>query len=244
MTQIMTHIVAGYPTLKESEQIAQTMLQSGVDYLEIQIPFSDPIGDGPIIMQANQQAIHNGTTIEDCFKLMKKLKNQTDTPLLFMTYYNIPFSYGLENFCKKNKESGAYGLIIPDIPIDEEPNEHYLATCKKYNLHPIQVLSPITPEERIKKICKKASGFIYCTARTGTTGSDSKLNQSTTTYLNTVRKHTDLPLAIGFGISSKDQIVQAHKIADIAVIGSHLMKTYQQKDLTGVKDFISSIPKE
>lgn len=224
----MTHIVGGYPNMKECERIARTMCEAGVSFLEIQIPFSDPIADGSTIMAANQKALENGTTVEDCFELMKRLRKHTDTSLLFMTYYNIPYRYGLEKFCKKAKQLGCYGLIIPDIPIDEESHEHYIKTCKKHNLHPIQVISPITPERRLKTIAKHASGMVYCVSRYGTTGAETKLNPDLKKYLTKVRKHIKIPLALGFGISNKQQVEEAQKYADIVVIGSKMINLYDE----------------
>jgi tryptophan synthase alpha subunit len=229
MNTLMTHIVAGYPTLKESEKIAVTMLESGVAFLEIQIPFSDPVADGPTIMHANQKALDQGVTPNDCLQMMSRLTKKTKTPLLFMTYYNIVFRYGLEKFCKDAKAAGCYGLIIPDISIDEESHEHYLKLSKKYGLHPIQVISPITPIERLKKIGKVASGFVYCVSRTGTTGVSKKLDAKLGEYLQRVRKYIDVPIALGFGISKKSHVKAALQQADIAVIGSAIINLLDSK---------------
>lgn len=238
----MTHIVAGYPSMEESEQIALAMAGAGVKYLEIQIPFSDPIADGVTIMEANQKSLENGTTPEDCFELMKRVTQQTDIHVLFMTYFNILHRYGVEAFCKKAQEVGAWGFIVPDIPIDEEEQDHFIELCKKYNLHPIQVISPITPEHRLKKIGEVASGFVYCVSRMGTTGTRTKLNFSQLGYLDTVRQHVSSPLAIGFGISNRKQIDTALSKADIAIVGSKLIKVYDEhKDLEELSTFLSDL---
>ena len=218
--QIMTHIVAGYPSLKESEDMVMAMSEAGVSFIEIQIPFSDPVADGSTIMQASQAALENGVKVEDCFKMMRRLSKKIQTPLLFMTYYNILHNYGVEKFCKDAKEAGCYGFIVPDIPIDEEKQEHYLELCDKYGLNPIQVISPITPESRLKEVAKHARGCVYCVSRYGTTGAQEDLNPELASYLKKVRKHVDLPLAVGFGISKKSHVAAVCKHADIAVIGS------------------------
>lgn len=241
---LMTHVVAGYPSMKECEEIVIAMAESGVSFIEIQIPFSDPIADGPTIMQANEKSLLNGTTPEDCFKLIKRLKQKISTPILIMTYFNIPFCYGLEKFCKKAKEAKVYGLIIPDIPIDEEKHENYIGYCKKYNLHAIQIISPITPERRLKKISKVASGFVYCVATLGTTGERSKLNPELSSYLNNVKKYIKLPLALGFGISNKEQVKAALKHADIAVIGSKIINLCNEckgNKSAEIKGFLKSL---
>ena len=148
--KIMTHLVAGYPSLKENEIIATTMIKSGIDFLEIQIPFSDPIGDGRVITKACRDSIEKGTRTEDAFTLMQKLSKKTVIPLLLMTYYNIPLKYGLENFWKNAKSAGCHGLIIPDLPFEEAAHENFIALAKKHNLNLIQLVSPITPPERLK----------------------------------------------------------------------------------------------
>jgi tryptophan synthase alpha chain len=221
---LMTHIVGAYPDMKASEELVLQMDQAGVSFVEIQIPFSDPIADGPTIMQANQDALDAGVTPEDCFNLMERLKEKVKLPLLFMTYFNVVHHYGVESFCKRAHKAGAYGLIVPDMPLDEEPYDHFLEHCKKYDLHPIQVISPLTPDRRLKKIAEVASGFVYCVARKGTTGVQAEISTSLGDYLENVRKFISLPLAVGFGISSKEQVEQVLEHADIAVMGSKVIK--------------------
>lgn len=228
MGKLMTHIVAGYPNLKKSQEIALQMAYSGVDFIEIQIPFSDPVADGPTIMKACEKALEGVTKVEDCFRLMARvnhfLEGKKVLPfLLFMTYFNILHSYGVEKFCKKAKQCGCYGLIVPDMPIDEEKYEGYLKNCKKYGLKAIQVISPLTPEDRLKKIAKVADGFVYCVSRYGITGASKNLNPKLSGYLKKVRKYIKLPLAVGFGISEKSHVDAVWKEAEIAVIGSKII---------------------
>jgi len=240
----MTHIVAGYPSMKECEHIALTMADSGVSFIEIQIPFSDPVADGPTIMAANQAALDNGTSVEECFALMNRIKKNTDIPVLFMTYFNIPFRYGLERFIKKAKSVGCYGLIIPDIPLDEENYDHYLRLCKKHGLHAIQVISPITPERRLKLIAKVATGFVYCVARTGTTGARNNISNELKKYLSRVKIHIKVPIAVGFGISNRQQVDLILKDANIAVIGSKIIDLYKNtraNKLRSLKNFIKKL---
>lgn len=241
---LMTHIVAGYPSMNECEKIVLAMAQLGVSFVEIQIPFSDPIADGPTIMKANEKALLNGVIPDDCFKLIKRLKKKIKIPILIMTYFNIPFRYGLDKFCRRAKESQVYGLIIPDIPIDEEKYENYLELCEKYNLHAIQIISPITTKKRLKKISKIASGFLYCVSTLGTTGERSKLDPELSSYIGNVKKYIKLPLALGFGISSKEQVLAALKYADIAVIGSkiiNLCNSCKGNKTKSIKKFLKNI---
>lgn len=220
---LMTHVVVGYPFLEETEKLVKTMEKAGVDMVELQIPFSDPLADGPTIMRACEEALANGTKVSDAFTLMKKLSQEVAIPLLFMAYYNTVFSYGVEKFCRDAKEAGCQGLIVPDVPIEEEENEHFIALCKKFNLANIRVVSPSSTSERLKKNAKVATGFVYCMARQGITGARKELNPELVSYLKTVRKFFSIPIAVGFGISKKEHIQALKNHADIAVVGSALI---------------------
>ena len=239
--KLMTHIVAGYPTLEQSEKIAIAMYESGASFIEVQIPFSDPIADGPSIMKANEIALQNGITTRKCLSLVKKLRKKIKIPILIMTYFNIALNYGLEKFCKDFASAGIYGLIIPDMPIDEEKHENYISLCAKNGLHPIQVISPITPTARLRAISKVASGFVYCVSTYGTTGTRGKLNPELEKYLAKVRKYIKLPLAVGFGISTKEQAKLVGEKADIVVIGSKIIDLYNEAKtdkITKIKNFL------
>ncbi len=238
----MTHIVAGYPDMQTSEELVNIMDRVGVSFVEIQIPFSDPVADGPTLMGAQQVALENGTTPEDVFQLTERLQKTVKVPLLFMTYFNVVHSYGVEAFCKRAGELGVYGLIVPDMPMEEEQNEHYLSACKRQGLHAIQIISPLTPRERLKKIAKVASGFVYCVSREGVTGSGTELNPNLSNYLHTVRQYIDIPIALGFGISTRDHVLSALESSDIAVIGSAVVDVYnKEKKLAEVEDFLTEI---
>lgn len=240
----MTHIVAGYPDLETSEKLLKLMTNNGADFVEIQIPFSDPIADGPTIMQANQKSLEAGTKVEDCFKLMKEAtKNPGETKFLFMTYFNILHHYGVEKFCKKAKDCGCYGLIVPDMPIDEEPQEKYLENCKKYGLKAVQVISPLTPERRLKMIAKVADGFVYCVSKFGTTGQEGELNPKLSSYLKKIKKYIKVPLAVGFGISTRAHVEAVWREAEIAVIGSKIINILNDNggNLEKVKEFMKAL---
>lgn len=217
---LMAHVVVGYPSLGETIKIVKTMVESGVDIVELQIPFSDPLADGVTIMQACEQALENGTKVKDAFTVMKTLTAQVEAPLVFMAYYNTVFVYGVEKFCREAKTAGAVGLIVPDMPIDEEAEEHFYQYAKQYGLHTIQVVSPASTENRLKKNAKVASGFVYCVARQGTTGAKDILDPKLGAYLQKIRKYFSIPIVVGFGISKKEHIKMLEQNADIAVIGS------------------------
>lgn len=238
--RIMTHVVAGNPDLETSKEIIRVMARSGADLVEIQIPFSDPLADGPTIMTANQTALDNGTTPEDCFSMAEQLVKEVDIPLLFMTYVNIPFQMGMEKFLKRCADVGISGTIIPDIPFDER-NEEYIALAKKHHIHPIQVVSPDVQHPRLMEIASHASGFIYTTLKVGITGARQEIDTSGINFIDNIRAVSPLPIAAGFGISSPKQIDTLKNKADIAVIGSHMINLYNDYGLEKIEEFLSNI---
>jgi tryptophan synthase alpha subunit len=235
---LMAHVVIGYPSLSETISIVKTMEQSGVDFVELQIPFSDPIADGPTIMRACEKSLENGTKVKDSFDVMEKLSAEVSVPLLFMAYYNTVFKYGVEKFCRDAGAAGASGLIVPDMPIDEESEEHFYKFCKKYNLHAIHVVSPASTDERLRKNAKMASGFIYATARQGTTDAKKGLDPEIATFLKRVKKHFSIPLAVGFGISSKERVDAISDYADVAIIGSAVIDLVNNSEENKINDNI------
>lgn len=242
---LMTHVVVGYPSLEETVSIVKTMDENNVDFVELQIPFSDPLADGPTIMKACEESLRNGTKVADAFSVMKKLAGEVSIPLLFMEYYNTVYRYGVEKFCRDAKEAGASGLIIPDMPIDEEEEEHFYKFAKQYELHTIQVVSPASTSERLEKNAAVANGFIYCTARQGITGAKNELDPTLVSYLDTVKMYIKTPIAVGFGISKKEHIEALQGVCDIAVIGSAIIEvirnTNKENRLDAVKAFLTEL---
>lgn len=238
---LMTHVVAGYPSMVETESIVVAMERGGADFIEIQIPFSDPLADGETIMRANDIALTGGVVIEDVFNLMSRLTKKVQIPLLFMGYYNSAHHYGVERFCKRASEAGAQGLIVPDVPVDEEGYEHFIRLCKQYELATIRVLSPTSTTERIKLNMKAASGFVYCTAVAGTTGGGSVINAETKSLLKKVKSMSDLPVAVGFGISTHQHVASLIGLADIAVVGSAVIRIVEEKGVGPVEEYVQSL---
>lgn len=241
--KIMTHVVAGYPDMAASKEIIMAMDESGADLIEIQIPFSDPLADGPTIMRANQASLENGTTAEDCFRAVGELHGLTRAPLLFMTYCNIPFTLGMESFVRESANCGVSGLIIPDLPFDEA-TEGYHETARSYGLHPIPVVSPDVSMTRLIDICARSTGFIYTTLKVGITGAGTAIDPQGLAYIKRVKQKTVLPIAAGFGISSPLQVKQLAGIADAAVIGSHMINLFNQSGLAAVTKFLRMCKEE
>lgn len=243
--KLMTHVVVGYPSLQDSEKLIQTLIKNGADMIELQIPFSDPLADGPTIMNACELALKNGFVVKDIFALLVKCSIQFTVPFYLMAYYNTVFSYGVEKFVNDIKQAGAKGLIIPDIPLDEEKHENFSYYCKKYQLENIRVVSPVSTEERLGLNAQIGSGFVYATARQGITGVQKGLPSQTKEYLETVKKYFSIPIAVGFGISQPEHIIALHGIADIAIVGSAIIEVFntspKDKRLKNVGNLISML---
>ena len=236
---LMTHIVLGYPSFKDSFDIVAAMVDAGVDLMELQIPFSEPIADGPVILRANQASLAGGVTVNECFEFAQKVTRTFDIPFLFMTYYNILFKYGVSAFTLRMKEAGIPGAIVPDLPPEE--GEDYLSAMKSSGLDPIFIFSPNTPMERMRYLSKSGSGFVYCVARKGVTGSDTDFSDSVTDYLQICRTATRLPLALGFGVKDRADMDFLRGKADIAVIGSQTIRLVEKEGVGAVGRFIRDI---
>ena len=227
---LMTHVVIGYPNIKDTRALIKMMAKEGVDFIELQIPFSDPLGDGPTIHEANTKALTAGVHVKDAFALIKTLREEDhiEIPLLFMTYLNIPFTYGLEKFCKDAKRVGINGFIIPDYNLELEKIDHFDRLTKKYNQVLIRFVSLESNSLRMKSISHQAEGFIYCFSTQGITGVRAKFNEYLTKHLKKVRRYFSLPLAVGFGISSAGHIHSLKGSADIIVVGSSMIQAFEE----------------
>lgn len=236
---LMTHIVLGYPSFKESFDIVAAMVEAGVDIMELQIPFSEPIADGPVILRANQESLAKGVTVKECFEFAEKVTKTFDIPFLFMTYYNILFKYGVAQFARRMKQAGIQGAIVPDLPPEE--GEDYLNAMKSSGLDPVFIFSPNTPPDRMRYISESGGGFIYCVARKGVTGSETDFSGSLTAYLQECRNATQLPLALGFGVKDKADFDFLKGKADIAVIGSQTIRLIDKEGTGAAERFIRGI---
>lgn len=244
-TGFMMHMVVGYPDLASSERIARQILDSGADLLEVQIPFSDPVADGPIIARANEIALKKGISVDDSLSMIQRIAESTTKSILIMTYFNIIHHYGIERFCRRASESGVQGLIVPDYPQDEEAHNSLLKFTRENELAFIQVVSSTTPPDRLQQIVKHAGGFVYCMARTGITGRKTEISPQTVAYLQAVRASCDLPLAVGFGLSEKAQARALKPYAEIMIVGSALIKAYADQPLetalTSIEKFMRGL---
>lgn len=222
--KVMAHIVGGFPDLETCEQIVLGMVESGVDMIEIQLPFSDPIADGPIIMQANHQALQMGTTSKSVFTMIERLRKKTDIPLLIMSYLNPLFAFGINELINHALEIGVDGFIIPDC-LPEEPELNLPELCKNNNLALVPLITPATDNKRIGHILDYSkSPFVYTVLRYGVTGRKTSLDEKTVEYLDRVKKASNRFLAAGFGIQEKEQLSALLGHADCGIVGSALIR--------------------
>jgi tryptophan synthase alpha chain len=219
----MPYVVLGYPTREAGLEVIQTLAQEGADLLELGVPFSDPLADGPTIQAATQKSLENGTTVKDCLAMTRELRAMgVDTPAVMMGYINPIMAYGMEQFVADAADAGVDGFIVPDLP-PEEAGE-FEALCEQYGLAMVYLLAPTSGPERIKLVTEKSQGFVYLVSLVGITGTRSELSPDLADFVDRVRAETDKSLAVGFGIGNGKQAQLVGNIADGVIVGSALVK--------------------
>ncbi len=218
-------ITCGDPDLETTAAAVRAAVANGADLIELGIPFSDPTAEGPVIQGANIRALSGGVTTDKIFDLVRDLRTDITVPMVFMTYANVVFSYGTETFISTCKEIGIDGLILPDIPYEEK--EEFLPICHKYDVELISLIAP-TSENRISMIAKEAEGFLYIVSSLGVTGTRSEIKTDLKSIVDVVRQNTDIPCAIGFGISTPEQAGKMAAISDGAIVGSAIVKLIEK----------------
>ncbi len=236
---LMTHLVLGYPSFASNREVIRQMVDAGVDLIEMQIPFSEPMADGPVILKANQEAIAAGTRVAQCLEFAAETTAAHQIPFLFMTYYNIVFKRGVERFCREAAEAGVRGLIIPDLPPEE--GDEYLAACEREQLAPIQIFAPTSTPERMRFLAARGKGFVYCVARRGVTGKKTDFGREFDAYMQRCRATTDLPLAAGDAEADRGDVAFLEGRADIAVIGTRTIRLVEEEGEEAVGPFIRSL---
>lgn len=234
-------ITCGDPSLEVTEQLVYAMEQAGADLIELGIPFSDPTAEGPVIQAANIRALSNGVTTDRVFDLVRKIRANSQIPLVFMTYANVVFSYGTERFVKTAVEAGMDGLILPDVPLEEK--EEFDLVCRQYGLDFISLIAP-TSEHRIARIASEAHGFVYCVSSLGVTGVRSQITTDIGHMVQLVKQAKQIPCAVGFGISTPEQAKKMASCADGVIVGSAIVKlcgTYGTDCVQPVADYVKSM---
>ncbi|MGN0148991.1 MAG: tryptophan synthase subunit alpha [Clostridia bacterium] len=218
-------ITCGDPDIETTEKIIRAAAQNGADLIELGIPFSDPTAEGPVIQAANIRALANGVTTDTIFEMVRRIRSDVKIPMVFMTYANVVFSYDADKFISTCQEIGIDGLILPDLPFEEK--EEFLPVCQKYGVDLISLIAP-TSDKRIAMICKEAEGFLYIVSSLGVTGARSEITTDLSALVSLVRENTDIPCAIGFGISTPEQAAKMASLSDGAIVGSAIIKIIEK----------------
>jgi len=235
---LIAFITGGDPDIETTEKLILAMEEVGVDLIEIGIPFSDPIAEGPVIEQADERALKGGCTTDKLFAMVKRLRGKTDIPLLFMTYANPVYKYGKDKFMATCREVGIDGVIVPDVPFEEKGE--FSDACKQHGIDMISLIAP-TSGERVEKIAREAEGFLYCVSSVGVTGVRSDISTGIAELITQVKKVASIPCAIGFGISTPKQAQEMAAISDGVIVGSaivDIIARHGKDSIEPVKKFV------
>lgn len=241
----ITYITAGLPNLEKTKEIIRAQETAGTDIIELGIPFSDPIADGPVIQQASYEAIQNGATLRKIFTCLEELRaDEVKIPIIFMMYYNTVIHYGVEKFAKKCQETGVDGLIIPDLPYEEQ-EELQMALSGDDRTILIQLVSPVS-KERVPMILEHARGFVYCVSSMGVTGQAADFHKEVLSYLSYVKEQSKIPVMMGFGIRTAADVAPMKDIIDGAIVGSHFINLMRESNFSPEKaaEYCSTFKKE
>lgn len=236
-------ITAGYPDINSTIELVLAMEQAGADIIEIGIPYSDPIADGPVIQESSNRALANGVKIKDIMNAVNIIRKASDIPLVYLVYYNCLYKYGIEKFLNESSKAGIDGIIIPDLPIEER--DELSGIADKYKIYLIPLVAP-TSKERIKKIVDNGKGFVYCVSAAGVTGERKSIPTDIKKYMKLVSSYTSLPKALGFGISGADMAYQFKPYCDGIIVGSAIVRKISRSKNKGetikdIKEFIADI---
>lgn len=241
----MPYLCAGDPTPKLTSKILLTLEEAGADLIELGVPFSDPIADGPTIQRSSERALKHGISLQQILEMVRELRHQTEIPIALMSYYNPIFRMGEKQFCQAAQEAGVDGVIVPDLPVEE--GKPLLEVAPQYGLSTIFLVAPTSPPARMKSIAAASTGFIYCVSLTGVTGARTSLSSDVAPTITELRKHTDKPIGVGFGVSTPEHAKQVAEVADGVIVGSAIVNVIEEhKDdetelLAAVKQFASDL---
>lgn len=239
---LVAYVTCGDPDLNTTREIVLAAIRAGADVIELGVPFSDPVADGPVIQRASERALKNGTTLLDVLKLAAQVREKSDAGLVIFSYLNPVLRFGLKRFCEEAKKAGVDGALIIDLTVEEAAE--YRQLMQEHALDTVFLATPTSPEQRLKKIAQACHGFVYAVSRTGVTGTRDQLAGDAADLVKRIRKCTRLPVAVGFGISSHEQFSQVGAFADAAVVGSAIVQAveeHQGREAQAVGDLIRKL---
>jgi tryptophan synthase alpha chain len=230
---LVAYVTCGDPDLRTTRDVALAAIDAGAEVIELGVPFSDPVADGPVIQRASERALKNGVSLEDVLSLAAEIRRESDAGLIVFSYFNPVLRMGLEKFAARAAEAGVDGALITDLPVEEAGE--YLGHMRKKNLATVFLAAPTSTDERLKSIAQASSGFVYAVSRTGVTGARKELPEDAQKLVRRLRKFTKLPIAVGFGISAAEQFAAVGKYADAAVVGSAIVQSIERSPGTEAK---------
>ena len=240
---LVAYVTCGDPDLATTREVVLGAIDAGASVIELGVPFSDPVADGPVIQRASQRALRQGTTVADVLKLAAEVRQHAQsTGLIIFSYLNPILRMGLEKFCKVARHAGVDGALLTDLPVEEA--DDYLREMRRNELATVFLAAPTSTEERLKRIAEASSGFVYAVSRTGVTGTRQQLPEDARKLVRRLRKYTRLPIAIGFGISTPEQFAAVGEFADAAVVGSAIVETIERnpgKEAASVAEFVKQL---
>jgi tryptophan synthase alpha chain len=240
---LVTYVTSGDPDLPTTREIVLEAIRAGATVIELGVPFSDPVADGPVIQRASERALKHGTSLDHVLKLAAEIREQSQSVgLIIFTYLNPILRMGLDKFCKIARLAGVDGVLVTDLPVEEAGQ--YLAEMRKNELAPIFLAAPTSTDERLKRIAQASSGFVYAVSRTGVTGARKQMSEDAQTLVKRLRKYTKLPIAVGFGISTPEQFGAVGRYAEGAVVGSAIVDLVERnpgKEAQSVAEFVKQL---
>ena len=239
---LVAYITCGDPNLDTSREVALAAIESGAEVVELGVPFSDPVADGPVIQRASERALKHGADLSGVIAIAKQLRDQSNAGLIIFSYLNPILQFGLEKFCAAASEAGVDGALVTDLPVEEAGD--YLRAMKAHRLAPVFLAAPTSTEQRLRDVGKHSGGFVYAISRTGITGARQELAGDARSLVERLRAHTKLPIAVGFGVSTPEQFAEVGTFADAAVVGSAIVERIEQnpgREASAVSEFLTSL---
>lgn len=242
---LVAYVTCGDPNLAATREIILAAVRAGADVIELGVPFSDPVADGPVIQRASERALKNGTSLQDVLALAADVRKQSDVGLIIFSYFNPVLRFGLGRFCAEAARAGVDGGLMTDLTVEEA--DEYRARMAAHELNTIFLAAPTSPDQRLKRIAQACQGFVYAVSRTGVTGTRQEVAQDAAALVKRIRRFTKLPVAVGFGISNREQFAQVGEFADAAAVGSAIVQAIEQnrgREAQAVADLIASLKGE